>query len=261
MRISRTGAFVGGIACAVVIGSGTAVATNGASLLIGKGNTGSATTGLSNSTGTPLSLAAKKGTPPLKVNNTVKVKNLDSDLLDGKDSGAFLAKTGKAADAAKLNGKPASTYLPTVYAAQTFYDSPTTKVSTHDVFDTITVPAGTYLVELAADLANVDATNGEFGCHVAAHDAGGTLEGEYGNVSLNPGPSTFGTTSVNQMMTLTTAGTINAYCYVNAGDAGQDAFVYNSTLTATVIGHYVGAVHGLSTPKHAKGTQPKAARR
>ena len=77
----------------------------------GKSNSGKATTGLTDTKGTPLSLVAKKGAPPLKVSNTVKVKNLNSDLLDGKDSTSFLATSGEAANSALLNGQPASAFV------------------------------------------------------------------------------------------------------------------------------------------------------
>lgn len=134
MHFHRSSAFVAGVILTVAIGGGTAVATNGVSLVVGRSNTAKATTTLSDSKGTPLSLTAKKGTPPLKVSNTVKVKNLDSDLLDGKDSSsflplsgeaanadlldghdsrAFLGRTDVAADSAELGGKPATTYLET----------------------------------------------------------------------------------------------------------------------------------------------------
>lgn len=286
MRFSRGGAFASGVVFAVVIGGGTAVATNGGSLLIGKGNSATATTGLANSKGTPLSLSAKKGTPPLKVSNTVKVKNLDSDLLDGKDSKAFLGKTSQAADSAKLGGQPASNYLSTtgtaadsaklggtpasgylttsgtaansaklgglpassyvgtVYAAQTFYyTSPLPSVYSSTQFDNISLPAGSYLVALVADLANTDNVNGEFGCHVQAAVGTTFIEGEYGNASINPSASvTFAATAVNQVITLPAAGSVYAYCYANAGNPSHNAYVYNSTLTATRIQSLNGSV-------------------
>jgi hypothetical protein len=112
MRISRGGAFAGGIAVTMVIGTGTAVATNGASLLLGKANATKAVTALANKNGTPLSLTAKKGSPPLKVSSTVKVKNLNADELDGRDASSFLPAGGKAADASELGGLPPSAFLP-----------------------------------------------------------------------------------------------------------------------------------------------------
>jgi hypothetical protein len=111
MRLSRSGAFVGGVVFTVIIGGGTAVAAGSSSVLFGHGNVGKTATGLTNTKGTPLSLVAKKGAPPLKVSSTVKVKNLDSDLLDGKDSSSFLASTAKAADSSLLGGQPPTAYL------------------------------------------------------------------------------------------------------------------------------------------------------
>ena len=111
MQISRTGTFVAGVVVTLVVGGGTAVASGGASLVLGNGNASKATTAISNSKGTPLSLTAKKGYPPLKVNSNVKVKHLDADLLDGKDSSAFLGSAGTAANSGLLGGQPASAFL------------------------------------------------------------------------------------------------------------------------------------------------------
>jgi hypothetical protein len=283
MRFTRGSAFIGGVVCALVVGGGTAVATNGTSLLIGHGNVGTAATGLANSKGTPLSLAARKGWPPLRVNNTVKVKNLDSDLLDGKSSSyflpaagtaadssrldgrpgsAYLASTGTAADSTKLGGQPAADYVATVYAAQTFsYVSGSTSpsLSLQSRFDTLSVPAGTYLVALVADLANTANAIGEFGCHVQLTDAGGVGDGEYGNVGVSPSGAgvTFASTAVSQVLTLTSAGSIYAYCYANAGDTAHTSYVYNSTLSATRLQSYVGPAEPMARQNRAAG-QPKA---
>jgi hypothetical protein len=240
---------------------------------------------LANGKGTPLSLAAKKGTPPLKVNNTVKVKNLNSDLLDGKDSTSFLGKSGRAADSAKLGGQPASGYVSstgtaadsaklggqpaadyvgTVYAAQTSATGTNASaplLSGAPSFDVLTVPAGTYLVALTADLANNDAVKGEFACQVMAHDTGGNISGQYGNVGISPGPYTYGATQVSQVLTLQTPGTIYAYCAANSGDTSHTAYVYNSTLSATRIQNYVGTVHSLARSGQTPAQQPKAVTR
>lgn len=63
---------------------------------LGKTNTGARTT-LSNPDGVPLRLTAKPGTAPLHVGSTVRVDNLNADLLDGKDSADFVAHTAFAA--------------------------------------------------------------------------------------------------------------------------------------------------------------------
>src|SRR4051794_14522279 len=78
--------FVLGAVTAVVLGTGIADAATGGSLILGKANTAGATTTLTNTRGTALSLTSKPGTPPLAVSNSTKVKRLNSDQLDGVDS-------------------------------------------------------------------------------------------------------------------------------------------------------------------------------
>ncbi len=93
--ISRKSSFaIGALTAVVIAGTGTAVAANGGSFLLGKKNTATTTTTLSNSKGTPLSLQGKKSAPPLKVNSTKKVKNLNADKVDGKSSSDFALKAG-----------------------------------------------------------------------------------------------------------------------------------------------------------------------
>ena len=104
IRNIRPAGFVAGVIAALVIGGGSAYAANGGSVILGKANYATAGTGISNSGGTPLYLYSKSGTPPLKVNRTVKVPYLNSDLLDGLDQSAFLRATGKAVNADKLDG-------------------------------------------------------------------------------------------------------------------------------------------------------------
>jgi hypothetical protein len=104
MKLNRTGAFAAGVVATLVIGSGTAVAANGKSLLLGRSNTATAVTSVTNSKGTALSLRSKKGTPPLAVNNSTRVPNLNADRLDGYSSGSFLKAKAKAADADKVDG-------------------------------------------------------------------------------------------------------------------------------------------------------------
>jgi hypothetical protein len=53
---------------------------------------------------TALSLVAAPQHPALKVNTGVKINNLNADALDGRDSGYFLPKSGKAADSDLLDG-------------------------------------------------------------------------------------------------------------------------------------------------------------
>ena len=60
---------------------------------------------------TALSLLVNSGKPPFTVNSTTRVTNLNADLLDSHDSTYFLPKTGKAADADKLDGIDSTGFL------------------------------------------------------------------------------------------------------------------------------------------------------
>lgn len=90
--------------------SGTAYAATGGAFILGKGNTESSTSALTNSAGTPLVLNAKAAYAPLAVNSTTKVNRLNADLLDGIDSAALQRRVsgtcvaGQAVRAVAANG-------------------------------------------------------------------------------------------------------------------------------------------------------------
>jgi hypothetical protein len=81
---------------------GTTYAATGGNFILGQSNSASSTTALSagvtgpafkvtnTSTGAAASFNAAAGRPALAVNNAAKVTKLNADLLDGKDSTAFL---------------------------------------------------------------------------------------------------------------------------------------------------------------------------
>lgn len=60
--------------------------------------------------GPALSLVVQSGQPPLKVNSSGKVANLNADRLDGKSSEGFYAAGSKVADADKLDGKDSGAF-------------------------------------------------------------------------------------------------------------------------------------------------------
>ena len=100
--------FVSGLIGAVVgvsLLGGAAYAATGGTFLLGRSNVATTTTTLTDSAGTPLSLAARSGFAPLKVNSAIKVLNLNVDRIDNLDSTAFLRSTGTAANSSKLAGK------------------------------------------------------------------------------------------------------------------------------------------------------------
>ncbi len=94
MQVSRTTTFAMGAVTALVLGSGTAYAATGGSFILGKSNSAGATSTLTNPNGTALTLNSKAGTPPLRVNRSTKVPNLNSDRLDGLDQSRFARANG-----------------------------------------------------------------------------------------------------------------------------------------------------------------------
>lgn len=104
MRFRTPALVTAALLVGVSVAPGSAIAASAKSILLGRSNTTTATTTITNSKGTPLALNAKKGTSPLKVNSATKVGNLNADRLDGLSSESLLRKTGKAADAEKVDG-------------------------------------------------------------------------------------------------------------------------------------------------------------
>lgn len=95
MKVSCPVAFTAGAIMALVLGSGTAVAATGGKFILGKSNSATSTTVLTNTRGTALQLNSKAGTPALKVSNATKVPNLNADRLDGLDSAALALAAGQ----------------------------------------------------------------------------------------------------------------------------------------------------------------------
>ena len=97
IRRLRPAAFIAGFLAALVLtgGGAAAYAANGGSLLIGRSNSATATTTLTNTRGIPLKLVAKPGYPPLTVNSTTTVPYLSADRLDGLSSGSFALAAGQ----------------------------------------------------------------------------------------------------------------------------------------------------------------------
>src|SRR5581483_8162106 len=111
---------------------GTTWAATGGSFVLGKPNTADATTSLTAPVAggralqltntdttqvgsTALGLSVGSGHPPLSVNSSVKVTNLNADLLDGINSAGFLRSTGKAADSNLLDGVDSTSFLRTLF--------------------------------------------------------------------------------------------------------------------------------------------------
>lgn len=89
--------------------TGTAAAATGGTFLLGRGNSATTQTSLSNSGGgAVLSLSGRPGQVPLAVGaGAGKATNLNADKLDGLDS-SQLVRQGVAVDATTLGGTPAT---------------------------------------------------------------------------------------------------------------------------------------------------------
>jgi hypothetical protein len=97
MKFRVTYANVVSTLALVIALSGGAYAANGGSLILGRGNSASSLTGVSNSKGVAFSFRSKTGSAPFTVNgNSVKVSSLNADKVDGLDSTQLRGQTGPA---------------------------------------------------------------------------------------------------------------------------------------------------------------------
>lgn len=218
MRINRPAAFAAGVFSTLVLGAGTAVAANGGSLVLGHNNAETTGTTLTNSHGTALTLNGGTGHPPLKVNNPTKVKNLNSDLLDGKSAGDFVSK----------NGHSASDYLNAVWTGS--LASPVA-ISGATGLAQVSVPAGTYLVNAYVDVYNPEATTGDYGCYPRFVAGATSRNGRYMDATV----SKYGSTSSQQVLTFAAPTTISISCFVYTGDTDNLAKVEFGEVQATQV--------------------------
>jgi hypothetical protein len=94
-RIRRPSAsLVISIVALVFAMSGTAVAATGGTFILGKSNTASNVSRLTNSKGTALSLSAAPASPALRVSNTKQVPNLNANYLGGFTASQFVLGNG-----------------------------------------------------------------------------------------------------------------------------------------------------------------------
>jgi hypothetical protein len=93
MSVRSSSAFIAGAVVALVLGTGTAYAANGGTFRLGRSNSATATTTLTNAYGSALKLNSRSGHPSLLVNRNTRVPNLNADLLDGISQGSFARVT------------------------------------------------------------------------------------------------------------------------------------------------------------------------
>lgn len=94
----------------VVALSGTAYAATGGSLLLGRSNTATSPTSLSDSRGTALSLSSPAGKPAIAVSNAIQIPRLNASFLQGRAATSFLGSDSTAVNASALQGSPASAF-------------------------------------------------------------------------------------------------------------------------------------------------------
>jgi len=78
--------------------SGTAVAATGGDFLLGKSNTATNVTRLTNTTGTALSVTAAPTAPPLRVSNSALIPNLNASYVGNIPASGFVQGGGTDAD-------------------------------------------------------------------------------------------------------------------------------------------------------------------
>src|SRR5262245_28007166 len=123
MRKPSAATILAAIALFVSLG-GAAVAASGTDFILGRNNTAKAKTSLTAPVagnalqitntlpgGSALGLSVDSGSPPFTTNSSTKVPNLNSDLLDGQNSTAFLGVDGTAANANKLDGLDSTQFV------------------------------------------------------------------------------------------------------------------------------------------------------
>lgn len=97
MKFRGTYANVVSTLALIIALSGGAYAATGGSLILGRSNSASSLTSVSNPRGVAFSFRSKTGSPPFTVSgNSVKVSSLNADKVDGLDSTQLQGRTGPA---------------------------------------------------------------------------------------------------------------------------------------------------------------------
>jgi hypothetical protein len=123
-RASRRGpspAIVISIVALFIALSGTAYAATGGNFILGKANSATSVSSLSNTAGTALSLSSKAGTPPLSVNSTVQVPKLNASLLGGNPASSFVRGSGRLSSATSTLNNQSTGFLVGTYPDENFY--------------------------------------------------------------------------------------------------------------------------------------------
>jgi hypothetical protein len=203
--------------------SGTAYAATGGTFILGKSNTATSVSSLTNSAGAALHLSSKAGTPPLTVNSAVQVPNLNASTVDGYSAYSFVHGSG---DAFVVWGGPLTLdALTTSPNTAILVDAPPSDLIwlTADC-DTSSSFAGAQLT-----LYNYSGSPAQYSYIDSSGAGGGILtNGTSGPVStytLNPDVSTIQVFAGSQILTFTAQIQINT-------DSSPDVCTYSAQLTS-----------------------------
>lgn len=180
-------------------GAGIAQAATGGTFILGRSNSETSKATLSNSRGIPLALSAPRNTPPLAVNRSSMVKNLNAQFVGGL-SGATLKATGG-------DG----------------FTRPNANIALNsDTFTTVAktgkLPAGNYYVSASA---LVDLTTGDSTANCVIFRTGAGGDGSFQQGSQSGGP--FADVSETLAMAIHKGEQISEACAVTGSMAGSEA--------------------------------------
>jgi hypothetical protein len=224
-----------GVLIVAVGGIGIATAANGGSLVLGHANTATSTTTLTDAGGTPLALVGKTSTPPLTVNSSTQVAQLNASMVGGQTAAQLSAGSGAATVAALGAPLSSSGFTPTSVSA------------------TAALNAGTYYVSASALLQAATAT-GAF-CYIAI-TASAPVPLQIGGNYMEG----LETATETLPVTVTKGQSITDYCYDNGNSTGSN--VFNAGIIAIRIGHPVtGTAAALVRQASKRGSSPVAATR
>jgi hypothetical protein len=133
-----------------------AFAATGKSVILGEVNKANKKTVIKNTASGPAAKFVSQSGPAIRVSNTAKIPSLNSDLLDGLDSTAFLRSNGNAASATNANnanlldGLDSTAFAPAAMApiAFGFVNGAGTLVSGRNVGAVSRTSAGTYNITI-----------------------------------------------------------------------------------------------------------------
>jgi hypothetical protein len=209
-------------ALALAVGSlGVAAAANGGSLVLGHSNTASATTRLSDSSGTPLALHAGKNKAPLSVNSKTLVKNLNAQELDGLAASKLGVTASGAQSYAGIKDGILTKDIVLPAATGTSGQSDF-RFQPKEVAQTARLAKGIYAVDASADGENAVCWVGVSPTLTSKQQVGVTE-----NTSLT-------SLAISGLFTVSKGARLSLYCAAGGGQAG---YIAADGITAILVAH------------------------